>query len=261
MIKTTMNTQYAVALPLTELIRQQLEQLHSSDGFSVQAESPQSLAERTGKLMCEMTCHIIDYIFTDMVQQFASVKELTADKIARFKESLQQIEEIKGIIYKYFGRAVAWLDHQRLKPVIGYYYQIINQCSIAGESVPCLIYDIPDSLAAKAMTALDELKSLKASDALQAIEYLIEIVEIGVCKLLKEPKQLLKFNFIANKTLDGVMSMTTALSYKSLRKLGQAMDPMLFDSAASHLHQFIIPHPLNWHEAAGTNLALHPSIS
>lgn len=57
--------------------------------------------------MSEATCHIIDYIFTDMVQQFANVKEMAEEKIASFKESLSHIEEIKGIIRKYFGWAVS----------------------------------------------------------------------------------------------------------------------------------------------------------
>ena len=55
--------------------------------------------------------------------------------------------------------------------------------------------------------------------------------------------------------------MTTALSYKSLRKLGSAMDPALFQTASGHLQQFIIPHPLSWHEVVGIDPGLHPSIS
>jgi len=251
-----METQYAVALPLNDLIRHELEQLHLS---SVAHDS--SIAERAGRLMSEATCHIIDYIFTDMVQQFANVKEMAEEKIASFKESLSHIEEIKGIIRKYFGWAVSWFDAKRLKPVITHYYELINECSINSAAIPCLIYAIPDKLAQKALDALGDLKELKADNALHAIECLIEIIDVGVTKLLKEPKELLKFNFIANKTLDGVMNMTTALSYKSLRKLGNAMDPALFQTASGHLQQFIIPHPLSWHEAVGTGPALHPSIS
>jgi hypothetical protein len=251
-----METQYAVALPLNELMKQELEQLHAT---AVTQDS--SLAEKAGKLMSEATCHIIDYIFTDMVQQFANVKEMAEEKIASFKESLSHIEEIKAIIRKYFGWAVGWFDANRLKPVIAHYHQLINECSINSAAIPCLIYAIPDVLATKALDALNDLKSLKADNALHAIECLIEIIDVGVSKLLKEPKELLKFNFIANKTLDGVMNMTTALSYKSLRKLGQAMDPALFQTASGHLQQFIIPHPLSWHEAVGIDPALHPSIS
>lgn len=251
-----METQYAVALPLNDLIRQELEQLHA-----LSMAQDRSIAEKAGKLMSEATCHIIDYIFTDMVQQFANVKEMAEEKLASFKESLSHIEEIKAIIRKYFGWAVSWFDAKRLKPVIAHYHQLLSEFSFNSAAIPCLIYAIPDVLAHKALDALNDLKDLKADNALHAIECLIEVIDVGVTKLLKEPKALLKFNFIANKTLDGVMNMTTALSYKSLRKLGSAMDPALFQTASGHLQQFIIPHPLSWHEAVGIDPVLHPSIS
>lgn len=231
-----MSYQYAVALPLNDRFKQQIEQLH----FSA-ADQHASLPEQAGKLMSEITCHIIDFIFTDMVQKFAAVKDLAAEKLHSFKESLKQIEDIKAIIRKYFSWAVSWFDAKRLKPVITHYHQLLSEFSFNSDAIPCLIYAIPDVLAHKALDALNDLKDLKADNALHAIECLIEVIDVGVTKLLKEPKELLKFNFIANKTLDGVMNMTTALSYKSLRKLGSAMDPQLHQSASLHLQQFIIP--------------------
>ena len=182
---------------------------------------------------------------------------MAVEKLLSFKESLQQIEEIKGIIRKYFSWAVAWFNAKRLKPVISHYYQLIEYCEIDNNTMPCLIYSIPDEMAEKALLSLHELKNMNASNALQAIECLIDVVDVGVTKLLKEPKDLLKFNFIANKTLDGVFTMTTALSYKSLRKLGSAMDSQLHQSASNHLQQFIVPVAgslFNPHEAADTNL-------
>ena len=247
-----MSNQYAIALPLNDFFKQQIEQLHLST-----ADQHASLPEQAGKLMSEITCHIIDYIFTDMVQKFSQVKDLAAEKLLSFKESLQQIEEIKGIIRKYFSWAVAWFNAKRLKPVIGHYYQLIESYKIDNNTMPCLIYSIPDELADKALLSLHELKNMSASNALDAIECLIDVVDVGVTKLLKEPKDLLKFNFIANKTLDGVMNMTTALSYKSLRKLGNAMDSQLHQSASDHLQQFIVPVTaslFNQHEADDTNL-------
>ena len=231
-----MSYQYAVALPLNDRFKQQIEQLHLSA-----ADQHASLPEQAGKLMSEITCHIIDFIFTDMVQKFAAVKDLAAEKLHSFKESLKQIEDIKAIIRKYFSWAVAWFNAKRLKPVIGHYYELIDYCEINHQALPCLMYPISDELADKAIMSLDELKSMNATNALHAMECLIEVIDVGVTKVLKEPKDLLKFNFVANKTLDGVMNMTTALSYKSLRKIGHAMDPQLHQSASLHLQQFIIP--------------------
>lgn len=247
-----MTNQYAVALPLNDFFKLQIEQLHLST-----ADQHASLPEQAGKLMSEITCHIIDYIFTDMVKKFSEAKDVAVEKLLSFKESLQQIEEIKGIIRKYFSWAVAWFNAKRLKPVISHYYQLIEYCEIDNNTMPCLIYSIPDEMAEKALLSLHELKNMNASNALQAIECLIDVVDVGVTKMLKEPKDLLKFNFIANKTLDGVITMTTALSYKSLRKLGSAMDSQLHQSASNHLQQFIVPVAgslFNPHEAADTNL-------
>ncbi len=240
-----MKTQYAIALPLNDLFKQQIEQLHLSV-----VDQHASLPEQAGKLMSEITCHIIDYIFTDMVQQFTQVEGLSTQKIASFKESLEQIEEIKVIIRKYFSWVVAWFNAKRLTPVIAHYYQLITSCHINNVVLPCLIFSISDELAAKSLKALNDLKCVDhhnpnpANPAIHAVECLIEVIDVGVTKLLKEPKELLKFNFVVNKTLDGVITMTTALSYKSLRKLGLAMDPTLYQTASGHLQQFIIPSPL-----------------
>lgn len=247
-----MTTRYAVALPITITMQQQLEQLHK-DALEQRA----SVSDDAGKLMTDITCHVIDYIFTNMIQQFASVDGISSDKRASFEESLGRIKEIKKIIHKYFGWAVSWFDAKRLAPVIGHYNQMVNQCALDSESTLCIIYDLPDDLAKKSLASLSDLNSLNASNALHAIECLIEVIDVGVTKLLKEPKELLKFNFVVNKTLDGVITMTTALSYKSLRKLGNAMDSQLHQSASDHLQQFIIPVAVsvfNQHEAVDTDL-------
>jgi hypothetical protein len=56
--------------------------------------------------------------------------------------------------------------------------------------------------------------------------------------LLFVPKQRMKFNFVVDKTLNGVISVTMALAYRSFRKLGTQLPPAYFVAVADHLEQF-----------------------
>ena len=51
-----------------------------------------------------------------------------------------------------------------------------------------------------------------------------DVIDVGVTHLIREPKKCLKFNFVVDKTLNGVINMTTHLGYKRLEKLGTQLD-------------------------------------
>lgn len=54
--------------------------------------------------------------------------------------------------------------------------------------------------------------------------------------LIREPKHLLKFNLVVDKTLNGVIHMTTHLGYKRLEKLGTQID---LDMANDYIEHFL----------------------
>ena len=84
------------------------------------------------------------------------------------------------------------------------------------------------------------MRAGQAKDGREAVEVLIEVIEAALEPLLYTPKRLLKFNFVADKTLNGVIAVTNALAFRQLRKLGENLPPPLFAPVADHLEQFLM---------------------
>ena len=61
-------------------------------------------------------------------------------------------------------------------------------------------------------------------ETVNALKLLTDVIDVGVTHLIREPKKCLKFNFVVDKTLNGVINMTTHLGYKRLEKLGTQLD-------------------------------------
>jgi hypothetical protein len=223
--------QYQVALPLTEQFKQQIIELNQK--FLAQGKEP--LSNEAGKLMSDVSCQIIDVVFKRMVEQFLLVPELPASKKVHFDESLKHIEDIKGVMRKYMTWAISFFGNDRLKPVVAFFYGMIQQ----KDHQSYLVFDLPECTAQRALLALNTLETGKVDTAEGAIESLIEVTDIGVDTLIKQPKELLKFNFVVNKTLNGVINMTTSMAYGHLRRFGKQLDPVLFETTASHLQQFL----------------------
>lgn len=224
-------SKHVVVLPLSHEFQASIEQLH----LALQAGSKQSLSRHAGELMTEVGCQTIDSVFKVMVERFLAVEGLPADKKAKLKESLSHIEDVKGIMRKYMGWALSKFSNERLTPVVSYFYQLIHTY----DATPYLVIELSEDVAERAVSALDELKERRVNDIIPLIERLIEVTDVVVDKLIRYPMHLLKFNVVIEKTLSGVIKMTTSIAYKNLLKLGHSLDPLLYDTAADHLQQFL----------------------
>lgn len=233
---TLMSHLYHIALPVpaeTALrIHRLTEQLQIGQRETGQS---QSLATEAGQVMSEVGCQLIDVVFGELVQQFLHVSALPA-----FRESLAAIEEVKTVLRKYLPWAISFFGNERLAPVAKHYADLIQSRQIDGLALPFLVFALPESVAQQALRSLEDLEQHRVKTATNAIEALIQVIDVSLEVLLKQPKTLLKFNFVVDKTLNGVINVTTSMSYKNLRKLGQQLDPSLFDALTNHLRQFLI---------------------
>ncbi len=227
--------QHYVALPLHEDFRQQIVALNQK----FMAGSRQSLSREAGQLMSEVSCQIIDRVFKQMIEQFLQVEGLSEQKRAHLNTSLKHIDDIKAIMRKYMGWAVSWFGNERLTPVVNLFTQMIQQEKWHDQQQAYLVFNLPQTTAERALLALCSLEHGKVNNAEGAVESLIEVTDIGMDALIRQPKALLKFNMVADKTLNGVISITTTRAYGNLRQLGQQLDPLLFKTVAKHLQQFI----------------------
>jgi hypothetical protein len=66
---------------------------------------------------------------------------------------------------------------------------------------------------------------------------------MGVTALIREPKKMLKFNLVVDKTLNGVINMTTHMGYKRLEKLGGQLNQATANDYIEHFMTFLRPAP------------------
>ena len=102
-----------------------------------------------------------------------------------------------------------------------------------------LAFTITPGLAREARVSLQALRDGSAPDARAGIEVLIRVIDEALQPLLFVPKQRMKFNFVVDKTLNGVISITTSLGFRSLRRLGEHLPTHLHKPLADHLAQFL----------------------
>ena len=227
---------YRIALPLQADTAQRIQRLTAQlETGQREAGQDQSLAGEAGQVMTDVGCQLIDVVFGDLVQQFLHVSALPA-----FRESLAAIEDVKAVLRKYLPWAISFFSNERLAPVAKHYATLIESREVDGLTLSYLQFPLPAAVAAIAVKSLEDLEQHRVKTAADAIEGLIQVIDVSLDVLLKQPKTLLKFNFVVDKTLNGVINMTTAMSYKNLRKLGQQLDPSLFDPLTQHLRQFLV---------------------
>jgi len=226
-----MKNPYRIALPLSVDTAQRIRQLTER----LQAGSSESLSAEAGQVMSQVGCELIDAVFGELVQQFLHVSALPA-----FRESLAAIEEVKSVLRKYLPWAISFFGNERLAPVAKHYGTLLQTRQVDGIALPFLVFALPDDVAQLALQSLTDLEQHRVKQATAAMEGLIQVIDVSLEVLLKQPKTLLKFNFVVDKTLNGVINMTTSMSYKNLRKLGQQLEPSLFEPLTNHLRQFLI---------------------
>ncbi|MGH8491598.1 MAG: hypothetical protein ACRERR_00605 [Moraxellaceae bacterium] len=192
--------------------------------------------KKTGALLLADTlCDLLDFCFTDLM------KELQREHPSRSIEmGLATSENIKEKIHHYLGWIVTFLSSERLVPVIEHYNSLVHEMTLHGQPQTVVAFPISAALAAEASRVLGELRSGEAKNADEGMTLLIHAIEILLEPAILIPKDLMKFNFLVNKTLDGVISVVMALFKRELRKLGPQLPRTHYPQVAQHLERFLI---------------------
>lgn len=221
-----------VALPVDPALYQQVQQLN----VKFKSGSKEPLSADAGRVMSEVSCSIMDVVFGQLISTMA-----THHPQGKYQEAQDTQQEIKAVMRKYLPWATGFFANDRLAPAALHYEQMfIEKTDATGQTITYLAYALPDDLAQESERTLNALAQNQVKSAREAIETLIKVIEVGLQPLLYTPKKMMKFNFVADKTLNGVISVTNALSFRQLRKLADQIDPVLFTPVANHLQQFII---------------------
>lgn len=223
---------YYVALPLTAGMNQKINELNRR----LEQGDKTRLADEAGRLMSEVSCYVIDQVFGGMINQFASQSDIPEKMRANLTESIGHIDDVKAVLKKYMPWAIGRFSNDRLAPVMAYF---MHQMQVQKDGEPALVFDLPQCAAQRALLALCSLEKGNLTDAEGAVESLVEVNELGVNALIKHPKDLLKFNVVIDKTLNGVIHMTLSIANKRLRHFGKQLKPVFFKPMSGHLQQFL----------------------
>ena len=174
--------------------------------------SKESQANALGNVLSEMACEVIEQVFMVLLQE--------NQHHSQTGESEKVIQQILEAIRKYMPWSVSFFGNDRLVPVVEYLSKTIQ---LEDEKV-YMTYPIEQQLAQQVKSSSHKLAGGDRHETVNALKMLTDVIDVGVTHLIREPKKCLKFNFVVDKTLNGVINMTTHLGYKRLEKLGTQLD-------------------------------------
>ena len=102
-----------------------------------------------------------------------------------------------------------------------------------------ITYPVDKVVVEELLGCAEQLKQGNTAYVKLGLKAFTQVVDQGVTSLIREPKKLLKFNMVVNKTLDGVISLTTQLGYKRFDKLSSIYDAQTIGKYFDHFVAFL----------------------
>ena len=204
-----------------ETIRQQL-----NDGTSA------SQSRVLGEVLSEIACDIVEQVFSVLLIQNSQPIAISQ----KYKtESEKVIQQIIGAVRRYMPWSIALFGNERLCPFVNYFSNMIKY----HDQQVYVSYPIDRNLVQQAHALVAQIKNNEINDMADVFHTLIQIVDLGVTNLIREPKKCLNFNKVVDKTLNGVIHITAQLSYKRLEKMSNQVDSNTATDCVNHFLAFM----------------------
>ena len=212
---------YLVTLNIQSETFARFAQIHQQ----MQAGDSSPLAKSLGEVLADISCEVVDQVFGDATRQYAS-PDYESEKI---------LQQIKDAVQKYMPWSVSFFSNDRLLPMVDYLAQMTHQ---VGDRF-LLSYRVDNVVVKETLGCLEQIHAGNNAYIQPAFKAFTQIVDQGVTCLVREPKKMLKFNFLVDKTLNGVITLTTQLGYKRLEKLGSQFDAETTEKYFQHFFEFM----------------------
>lgn len=204
-----------------ETIRQQL-----NDGTSA------SQSRVLGEVLSEIACDIVEQVFSVLLIQNSQPTVISH----KYKtESEKVIQQIIDAVRRYMPWSIALFGNERLCPFVNYFSNMIKY----HDQQVYVSYPIDRNLVQQAHALVAQIKNNEINDMADVFHTLIQIVDLGVTNLIREPKKCLNFNKVVDKTLNGVIHITAQLSYKRLEKMSNQVDSNTATDCVNHFLAFM----------------------
>lgn len=192
----------------------------------------ESQSKVLGDVLSDLSCEIIEQVFSVLLKDEQDNSTMTEKQRYESEKVLQQILDT---FRKYMPWSVSFFGNERLLPLVDYMTSLMKE----REQEVYITYPITPQLVQQAQTLTEQIREGNMQSVEKAFHTLIQIVDLGVTSLVREPKKRLKFNLVVDKTLNGVINMTTHLGYKRLEKLGTQVDQTTATHYINHFLAFM----------------------
>lgn len=224
-----MNTP-TIAVQIKEDVYAEMKALH------VRAAKPISDEDKAlgADLLAQTYIQLLDTCFTHLLDDLNSTQP---DKM--LLDASKVIHKVQSEAQHYIGWLIKFIANKRVPPVIHHFHGIVHLVEIDGVMKPCILIPVTASYADKARNVMDALKNKDTTRMEEGVELLIEAIETALVPLVYTPKDLMGFNFVISKTINGVINVLHTLFKHTLRKLPPHIKAESYPTIANHFTTFL----------------------
>lgn len=189
---------------------------------------------RSVAVLTEVYCDLLEAVYGQLLE-----KVNAKHPVKSLAEAHDVLKEIETKSRHYMGWITPFLAREKVVKVIAYFDAMVIRPAPGSGDKPCVRLSIDEKVAREGLLILKGLLSGQSQDIAKGIELLIKATDAVVDQLVVEPKRVMKFNLVVDKTLSGVIALLTGIGHSIIRKIGKQLPEDAFPTVAEHLMLFI----------------------
>lgn len=202
------------------------------------AQAKQGLTDDDKKrgvaLLTEVYCGLLDMCYAQLLE-----KVNAKHPVKSLEEAHAILKEIENKSRHYMSWVTPFLAKEKVVKVIEYFDGMVTRPTPGTAEKPYARLRIDEKVATQGLVVLRDLLAGKSHDIEKGIDLLIKATDAVIEQLVEEPKRVMKFNIVVDKTLGGVISLLKGIGHGIIRKIGRQLPDDAFPTVAEHLMIFI----------------------
>lgn len=143
----------------------------------------ESQSKVLGDVLSDLSCEIIEQVFSVLLKDEQDNSTMTEKQRYESEKVLQQILDT---FRKYMPWSVSFFGNERLLPLVDYMTSLMKE----REQEVYITYPITPQLVQQAQTLTEQIREGNMQSVEKAFQTLIQIVDLGVTSLVREPKNV-----------------------------------------------------------------------
>lgn len=225
-----MTTPY-IAIQITENVYTEMKALHLRAAKPISDEDKALGAD----LLAQTYVQLLDTCFTHLLDE---LNKTQPDKM--LKDASKVIHKVQSEAQHYIGWLIKFIANKRVPPVIHHFHDMVDLLNLNGKEHPYIVIPVTSTYAESASDVMFALSNKESEKLVEGVELLIEAIETALIPLVYTPKDLMGFNFVISKTINGVINVLHTLFKHTLRKLPPHIQQESCPTIAKHFEMFLI---------------------